>query len=146
MRCKQNLFCLRHPDIQSDVWATPAVVPLTVSTRRVTATPFRKASRAVPPDPIRCQRIRSAILQREPGNRSHNSTFRLRLGITAGYRHRPKQLPANGGSVSNGYIAISDSICSIGSVGSVGRRTQLLEPVSKPFHNNFQLARHLHEC
>jgi hypothetical protein len=21
-----------------------------------------------------------------------------------------------------------------------------LEPVSKPFHNNFQLARHLHEC
>jgi hypothetical protein len=24
--------------------------------------------------------------------------------------------------------------------------TVSVEPVSKPFHNNFQLARHLHEC
>jgi hypothetical protein len=23
---------------------------------------------------------------------------------------------------------------------------KIVEPVSKPFHNNFQLARHLHEC
>jgi hypothetical protein len=41
-------------------------------------------------------------------------------------------------------LKMCDPAVSEQSLGTIFNRS--LEPVSKPFHNNFQLARHLHEC